>query len=189
MSLQKLAVFVSVLSVVCATGNTNYNESVEIPKLGEAKKPLSVEESLKTIPPKYGVDDTIVQVLLKKESGGNMAAERLEPHKIKQASKYSKDVKDQKKWASSHCMFQVHGLEAAQRSVHWSELKTPEVCTELAMAVWLSKEQRCRKKLKSPDKYDLLKCTAKAYNGSGSRAEMYAKSFMEEYARIRINKN
>lgn len=149
---------------------------------------LSLEEAVATIPSKYGVDPVAVKVLIKKESNGNMQAERFEPHKLQDAKKYSSCPKEQKKISSSHCALQVFGLEAARRQIHWSELKKPEVCVELGMAIWLEKELLCRKKLKSPTRYDLLKCTAKRYNGGGQAANRYAEKFMEDYARLSINK-
>jgi len=183
------------ISATYLVGEMLHQKSVDAKKpvavdytIKAVKNKMTLEEAVKKIPPKYGVDQQTVAVLLKKESGGNMQAERFEPHKLKDAKKYSSCPKEQKKFASSHCALQVFGLEAARRNIHWSELKDPEACIELGMAVWLEKELLCKKKLKNPTKYELLRCTAKRYNGAGPKAEQYAETFMEEYAKLTINK-
>lgn len=143
---------------------------------------MSKQEALETIPQKYGIDNRIVNVILSIESsGGNMKAINYAPNKLSTALKVTNNQPEARMLASAHCMFQVLGLTARHYKVHWSELYDPEVCTEVAMKVWVDNMKGCVKDHKI--RYDQIKCAARKYNGSGAEARAYSEDFMVRLSR------
>ena len=147
---------------------------------------ISFDEAISTIPAKYNVPAIVVDTLINKESNGNMGAMRFEPTLVKRMEKFADSKEEARMLASSHCAFQVLGIHAKERKIPWYKLYDAEVCTEIAMNLWAKRRENCQKKHKN--RYDILHCTAKRYNGAGRMAERYADDFMTRLARAKINK-
>jgi len=156
---------------------------VEVPPPHKERR-QEFEEAIRTIPKQFGIPDVIVETILDKESPDrNLNAYRSEahnPNQIALAKKFSKNDAQIKMIASSHCPFQIMGYEAEQRGVPWAELYYPKTCVELFATVWLAKQENCIKNNPSlkKNKVGLLECTARAWNGSGDKAEQYKEEFM-----------
>jgi len=156
---------------------------VEVPPPHKERR-QEFEDAIRTIPKQFGIPDVIVETILAKESPDrDLNAYRSEahnPNQIALAKKFSKKDAQIKMIASSHCPFQIMGYEAEQRGVPWAELYYPKTCVELFSAVWTSKQEYCltaNPSLKK-NKVALLECTARAWNGSGEKAEQYKEEFM-----------
>ena len=149
-------------------------ETVETAPLAVKKEVKTFEELIKVIPPAFNVPDHIVDILILKESGGNMQAIRFEEHLVPRVKKkYKVNDHEAMNLSSSHCAMQILGLHAKERGFHWSKLYEPETCIETAMAIWKSGYEKCSEK--HGHEYDRLYCAAKRYNGG----DEYARDFMK----------
>jgi len=138
------------------------------------------DELITRIPPMHGVPQEVVQVLLDKESGGQMDAIRYEPHHMKRVAKYSGNEHQRRMYASSHCAFQVMGWHMPARNMSWADLYKPRVCIETAMEVWSS----CIKRHAGKPAYDMYEYAARCYNGS----QAYGKDFVYRLSRLAVAK-
>ena len=159
---------------------------VEVEKIvkvyNEPDRKQAFLEALEVIPPKYGIHSIVIESLMDNESIDRdldaVKSESHNPNQIAIAAKFTKDREKQKLLATSWCPFQVMGYEAEQRGVPYYQLiSNPQTCVEVAMAVWKTKEDTCKKQ-GITDSYSLLRCTAKGYNGTGASAEVYTEKFM-----------
>jgi hypothetical protein len=187
----RLVIFASVITAFGAFAWTITREPeiiieskiIEVPPPHKDRR-QEFNEALLSIPKQFGIPNIIVETILDKESPDrNLNAYRSEahnPNQIALAKKFSKNEAQIKMIASSHCPLQIMGYEAEQRGVPWAELYYPKTCVELFGAVWLSKQEICKKNNPSlkHNKVGLLECTAKAWNGSGEKADQYKEEFM-----------
>ena len=141
------------------------------------------ERDYQTVHVKYGLSPLIEKTIDEVESSGNNDAVRLEAHKIPLATKLSKTKtkEDIEGLASSHSKYQIMGYTALQYGVDWRTLKDKYVAKELALAIFAKNKERCAKNLKSAT--SILWCAAKAYNGTGPKAEAHANKFMRVLVR------
>jgi soluble lytic murein transglycosylase-like protein len=158
---------------------------VRVPVPVERNKDEAYREAIETIPQKYGIPKIVMEVLIEKESAGNMTAVRFEPHVMARAKKISGNDGEQRMLSSSHGLAQILGTTAHEMGVHWSELYDPITNIDTASAYLAKRKQECSKSQKT--EYDRIKCAARGYNGSGQMAERYSQDFMERLARRIIN--
>lgn len=147
----------------------------------ERSKEEAYKEAIETIPQKYGIPKIVMEVLIEKESGGNVTAVRFEPHVMARAKKITNNDGEQRMLSSSHGLCQLLGTTALEMGISWSDLYDPLTNIEAGSAYFAKKKEECANKHRS--EYDKLKCAAKAYNGTGARAEQYSQDFMERLAR------
>lgn len=142
-------------------------------------KGLTWVEAISTIPAKYGVPKSVVEIIIAKESGGDPKAIRFEPHYVKRCGKYKLSKEETRLCASSHSVFQVMGTHYYEAGMDWRDAYDPETATEMAMRIWA----KCSERHKEKDRYENLRSTAECYNGS----KAYASDFMQRLSKALIN--
>jgi len=125
-----------------------------------AARPL--KELLNTIPPQYGISPLLMAAIIERESGGKTNAIRFEPGQMGRASKLSRNVDEQRMYASSHGLAQVMGWWAPEFQMTWAQLYDPE--TNITTASKILK--RCFDRTKAKSKVDQIRDAASCYNGS-----------------------
>jgi len=146
------------------------------------QRELSLVEKVRLIAPQYGLEPEWMLAVGDKESGLKRNQKPvLEPTLIDDAVKALPDtatVKEVKALASSYCPFQITGLTARARNVHYSEIDE-WMCVELA-AVELAKWKEIRKG-------DKLMAAA-SYNGGTyppEKSKAYARDVLSRERKFR----
>ena len=137
-------------------------------------------ELMEDAPHEYGISKPILDILVAKESGGNMASIRFEPGHMKRAAKFSSNKEQQRMYASSHCALQVMGWWAPKFDLRWSDLYDPATCMRVGTTIF--KDCLSRHKEEKTNVAQIQKA-ATCYNGS----KEYGKDFVKRLGAYLIN--